>query len=75
MAAIRLRIPKQNPEYMGSVPDTLKALKKWCDNLSLANQRDSIVELHTMLGRMNRVPIKVEIRYQLLMHLHHSFVS
>ncbi len=70
MAAIRLRIPKQNPEYMGSVPDTLKALKKWCDNLSLANQRDSIVELHTMLGRMNRVPIKVEIRYQLLMHLH-----
>lgn len=70
MAAIRLRIPKQNPDYIGSVPDTQKALNKWCDALSLANQRDSIVELHTMVGRMNRVPIKPEMRYQLLMHLY-----
>lgn len=70
MAAIRLRIPKQNPDYIGSVPDTQKALKKWCDALSLANQRDSIVKLQTMVGRMNRVPIKPEVRYQLLMHLY-----
>ncbi|MBL1432989.1 MAG: hypothetical protein COB94_006060 [Gammaproteobacteria bacterium] len=70
MAAIRLRIPKQNPDYIGSVPDTQKALKKWCDNLSLANERDSIVTLQTMVDRMNRVPIKPEIRFQLLMHLH-----
>ncbi len=70
LAAIRLRIPKQNPSYIGSVPDTQKALKKWCDALSLANQRESIVELHTMIGRMNRVPIKPEVRYQLLMHLY-----
>ncbi|PCH61004.1 MAG: hypothetical protein COC05_02595 [Gammaproteobacteria bacterium] len=70
MAAIRLRIPKQNPDYIGSVPETSKALKKWCDSLSLANQRESIVQLNTMLGRMNRIPIKPETRYQLLMQLH-----
>lgn len=70
MAAIRLRIPKPNPDYIGSVPDTLKTLNHWCNNLPLANQRESIVQLHTMLGRMNRIPIKPEARYQLLIQLH-----
>ncbi len=70
MAAIRLRIPKQNPDFVGSVPDTQKKLIKWLDTLPLANQRESIIQLSTMLGRMNRIPIKPEIRYQLLMKLH-----
>lgn len=70
MTAIRLRIPKQNPDFIGSVPDTLKTLNRWRDNLPLANQRESISQLSNMLGRMNRIPIKPEVRYQLLMQLH-----
>lgn len=70
MTAIRLRVPKQNPEYIGSVPDTVKALDKWRAELPLANQRESVATLNTLLGRMNRIPLKPELRYELLMRLH-----